>query len=104
MSLIQVLLLDDELTRFRHIEGPSTVFGTALNYCVLRILGVPADHPTCVKARATLHKLGGANAAPSWGKFWLSVLNVYDWEGCNAIPPELWYVRLVDVATCFLTF
>jgi len=45
-----------------------------------------------VKARATLHKLGGAAAAPSWGKFWLSVLNVYDWEGNNPIPPELWCV------------
>jgi len=73
-----------------HIEGPSTVFGTALNYCVLRILGVSAEHPTCAKARATLHKLGGATGAPSWGKFWLSVLNVYSWDGCNAIPPELW--------------
>ncbi|THH29516.1 hypothetical protein EUX98_g4663 [Antrodiella citrinella] len=72
-----------------HIEGPSTVFGTALNYCVLRILGVSAEHPTCAKARATLHKLGGATGAPSWGKFWMSVLNVYSWDGCNAISPEL---------------
>ncbi|EJD41513.1 terpene synthase [Auricularia subglabra TFB-10046 SS5] len=73
-----------------HIEGPSTVFGTALNYCVLRILGVGPDEPVTAKARATLHKLGGAGGAPSWGKFWLSVLNVYDWEGANPIPPELW--------------
>ena len=42
----------------RHIEGQSTVFGTALNYVVIRILGVDADHPYMVKARATLHKLG----------------------------------------------
>ncbi len=28
-----------------HIEGCSTVFGTALNYTVLRLVGVPADHP-----------------------------------------------------------
>ena len=33
---------------------------------------------------------GGATGAPSWGKFWLSVLNVYDWAGNNPIPPELW--------------
>lgn len=61
------------------------------------------------KARLTLHKLGtsilsifdmlieymlqgGAAAVPSWGKFWLSLLNVYDWEGNNPIPPELWLV------------
>jgi len=42
----------------RHIEGHSTVFGTALNYVVLRLLGIDADHPVLVKARATLHKLG----------------------------------------------
>jgi lanosterol synthase len=56
-----------------HIEGVSTVFGTALN-----------------KARTTLHELGGATGIPAWGKFWLSVLNVYSWDGVNPIPPELW--------------
>ncbi|KAF9267102.1 terpene synthase [Marasmius fiardii PR-910] len=73
-----------------HVEGHSTVFGTALNYAALRLLGVSADHPTCTKARGTLHKLGGACGIPSWGKFWLSLLNVYDWEGNNPVPPELW--------------
>ncbi|CAG8444507.1 1405_t:CDS:2 [Acaulospora colombiana] len=73
-----------------HIEHHSTVFGTALNYVTLRILGVDADHPLMVKARGTLHKLGGAAGAPSWGKFWLANLNVYDWEGINPIPPEFW--------------
>ncbi|KAG6334196.1 hypothetical protein ID866_4896 [Astraeus odoratus] len=73
-----------------HIEGHSTVFGTALNYAALRILGVHADHPTAVKARACLHKLGGAAGSPAWGKFWLAILNVYDWEGVNPVPPELW--------------
>ncbi|KAJ7880320.1 terpenoid cyclases/protein prenyltransferase alpha-alpha toroid [Mycena olivaceomarginata] len=64
-----------------HVEGHSTVFGTGLNYTALRLLGMDADHPVCVKARGTLHKLGGATAIPAWGKFWLSLLNVYDWAG-----------------------
>jgi lanosterol synthase len=86
--------------------------GTALNYVALRLLGVPAEHPVIVRARATLHKLGGHNnpeiiyyavrlqflggaaASASWGKFWLSILNVYDWEGNNPIPPELWCVNM----------
>lgn len=34
--------------------------------------------------------LGGAVCAPQWGKFWLSVLNAYDWEGNNSLFPELW--------------
>ena len=41
-----------------HVEGHSTVFGTALNYVALRILGIDKDHPVCVRARGTLHKLG----------------------------------------------
>ena len=32
--------------------------GTALNYVALRLLGVPAENPVIVQARATLHKLG----------------------------------------------
>ncbi|RUP44873.1 terpenoid cyclases/protein prenyltransferase alpha-alpha toroid, partial [Jimgerdemannia flammicorona] len=74
-----------------HIEGVSTVFGTALNYVTLRILGLSADHPAMIKARATLHRYGGAVGAPAWGKFWLSAMGVYDWEGVNPIPPELWF-------------
>ena len=33
---------------------------------------------------------GGARAIPSWGKFWLSVLNVYSWDGMHSILPEMW--------------
>lgn len=73
-----------------HIEGVSTVFGTALNYVALRILGLGPDHPAMVKARGTLHKYGGAIAIPAWGKFWLAALGVYEWKGVNPIPPELW--------------
>ena len=72
------------------MEGKSTVFGTSLNYVALRLLGVPADHPVALKARSTLHKLGGATGNPAWGKFWLSILNCYEWDGQNPITPELW--------------
>jgi lanosterol synthase len=57
---------------------------------VLRILGVDADEPMMIRARATLHFHGGAAAIPSWGKFWLSILNVHDWRGVNPTPAELW--------------
>ncbi|KAJ3175039.1 Lanosterol synthase (Oxidosqualene--lanosterol cyclase) [Irineochytrium annulatum] len=73
-----------------HTAGDSTCFGTALNYVALRIMGVGPDHPVCVKSRAFLHSIGGAVGVPAWGKFWLSVLNVYDWKGNNPVPPELW--------------
>ncbi|OSS46813.1 hypothetical protein B5807_08745 [Epicoccum nigrum] len=73
-----------------HIEGESSVFGTAMNYTVLRILGADAEDPRMQRARATLWKLGGALNGPHWAKFWLSVLGVLDWDVVNPVPPELW--------------
>eukprot|EP01112_Ceratiomyxa_fruticulosa_P004502 TRINITY_DN15039_c0_g1_i1.p1 TRINITY_DN15039_c0_g1~~TRINITY_DN15039_c0_g1_i1.p1 ORF type:complete len:485 (-),score=83.51 TRINITY_DN15039_c0_g1_i1:619-2073(-) len=73
-----------------HIEGHSDIFGTSLQYVSLRILGLPADHPAIVKARTFLHNNQGALGIPSWGKFWLAVLGVYDWTGLNPIPIEMW--------------
>ncbi|GME60715.1 putative oxidosqualene:lanosterol cyclase [Neofusicoccum parvum] len=73
-----------------HIEGDSSVFGTALNYTVLRLLGASAEDPRVVKARACLHKLGGAVNGPHWAKFWLSTLGVMKWDIVNPVPPELW--------------
>lgn len=73
-----------------HIEAESSVFGTAMNYVALRIVGVDADHPKMVRARATLHRLGGATHGPHWCKFWLAILGVTKWDIVNPIPPELW--------------
>ncbi|XP_028991800.1 lanosterol synthase isoform X2 [Betta splendens] len=73
-----------------HVEDKSTVFGTALSYTSLRILGVEPDDPDMVRARSNLYSKGGAVGIPSWGKFWLAVLNVYSWEGMNTLLPEMW--------------
>lgn len=73
-----------------HIEGESSVFGTAMNYVVLRLVGVDAEDPMMVRARGTLHKLGGALAGPHWAKFWLAVLGVASWDLVNPVPPEIW--------------
>lgn len=37
--------------------------------------------------------IGGAAGIPSWGKFWLAILNVYSWDGMNTLLPEMWYER-----------
>ncbi|ANZ74862.1 BA75_02790T0 [Komagataella pastoris] len=73
-----------------HEWDKSTCFGTCMNYVVLRLLGLSKDNPVCTKARKVLHALGGALATPYWGKAWLSLLNVYKWEGVNPAPPEMW--------------
>ncbi|PQE08309.1 lanosterol synthase protein [Rutstroemia sp. NJR-2017a BVV2] len=73
-----------------HIEGESTVFGTAMNYTALRLIGVSEEDERMIKARGTLHKLGGAKNGPHWAKFWLSVLGVCQWDIVNPVPPEFW--------------
>ncbi|MFO0551306.1 MAG: terpene cyclase/mutase family protein [Polyangiaceae bacterium] len=73
-----------------HIESPSYVLGTALNYVAFRLLGVPADDPRVTRARTWLRDHGGAAGIPTWGKIWLAILGVYDWDGVMPLPPELW--------------
>lgn len=73
-----------------HTYDKSTCFGTSINYVILRILGMDRDHPAMVKARDTLRKLGGAIGNPHWGKAYLAMLNLYEWEGVNPAPPDLW--------------
>ncbi|KAK7247638.1 hypothetical protein RIF29_42525 [Crotalaria pallida] len=77
-----------------HIEGHSTMFGSALSYIALRILGEdPHDDDydgAMSKARKWILEHGGLVGIPSWGKFWVTVLGVYEWSGCNPLPPELW--------------
>ncbi|KAL6134824.1 hypothetical protein ACLB2K_067052 [Fragaria x ananassa] len=75
-----------------HIEGPSTMFGTALNYVSLRLLGEGADDGKGAMglARKWILDHGGVTAITSWGKMWLSLLGAYEWSGNNPLPPEVW--------------
>ena len=73
-----------------HIESPSTMFGSTLSYVTLRLLGVPPHDQDLVRARLFMHGHGGALFTSSWAKFWLCVLGVYEWDGINSIPPEMW--------------
>lgn len=70
--------------------APSILFTTVLSYVALRLLGVDAADPDASRARAFLRARGGAAQAASWGKYWLSILNLYDWEGVHPVLPELW--------------
>ncbi|KAI3680964.1 hypothetical protein L6452_35744 [Arctium lappa] len=75
-----------------HIEGHSTMMGSALNYIALRLLGERPDdrNGALGLGRKWILDHGGASSIPSWGKTYLSVLGVYEWEGCNPMPPEFW--------------
>ncbi|CAL5346323.1 unnamed protein product [Camellia sinensis] len=75
-----------------YIEGHSTMIGSALNYVALRLLGEGPDNGerAMTKARQWILDNGSATGIPSWGKTHLSVLGVYEWAGCNPLPPEFW--------------
>ncbi|MBA0784179.1 hypothetical protein Gotri_001772, partial [Gossypium trilobum] len=75
-----------------HIEGDSTMFGTALSYVTLRLLGETKDggNGAIENARNWILNHGGLTFIPSWGKMWLSVLGIYEWSGNNPFLPELW--------------
>jgi cycloartenol synthase len=80
-----------------HIESPSTMFGSALNYVTMRLLGEgPNDGDGLMeKGRKWILDHGGATAITSWGKMWLSVLGVFEWSGNNPLPPEIWLLPYI---------
>ncbi|KAM7459662.1 hypothetical protein LguiA_036656 [Lonicera macranthoides] len=78
-----------------HIEGHSIMLSTSFNYIALRLLGEGAeegsdDHREALgKGRRWILDHGSLTTIPSWGKMALSVLGLYEWTGCNPVPPEL---------------
>ncbi len=72
-----------------HEHSSPNLFVTTLVYVATRLFGIERDDPSIEPARRFLQAEGVLNI-PSWGKFWLALLNLYDWRGVNAILPELW--------------
>ena len=72
-----------------HEHEPPNLFVTTLVYVAARLLGVERGDPLIEPARRFIQE-EGVLGIPSWGKFWLAVLNLYDWRGVNAILPEVW--------------
>jgi lanosterol synthase len=73
-----------------HPESPGYVFFTTLAYVALRLLGESADAPMLARASGWLRaQPGGVKGIPTWGKFWLAMLGLYEYEGLNSVPPEL---------------
>ncbi|KAB1213289.1 Beta-amyrin synthase [Morella rubra] len=75
------------------IESHSNMIGTVFYYVSMRILGEGPDggqENACARARKWILDHGGVTYISSWGKIWLSMLGVFEWTGCNPIPPEFW--------------
>ncbi len=73
-----------------HPESGSYVFVTTLAYVALRLLGESADAPLTAPARRWLHaQPSGVLSNPTWGKFWLALIGLYDFRGMNPFLPEM---------------
>ncbi len=78
--------------------GPGCVFTSSLSYAALRLLGVPADDSDAMRMASWVRANGTPLGAASWGKFTLSLIDLYDYDGLDPISPELW---LLPYATPF---
>ncbi len=73
-----------------HPESAGYVFTTTLAYVALRLLGLAAADPLLAPALRWLHQQpGGVLSIPTWGKFWLAFVGLYEYDGINPVPPEL---------------
>jgi squalene/oxidosqualene cyclase-like protein len=81
--------LDDGCWGMHELSEPY-LFLTTLVYVAARLLGVTADDPLLARAGRFIADEGGAVAIPSWGKFWLALLGLYEWSGVNPVLPEVW--------------
>ena len=72
-----------------HPEAKGCMFTTVLCYVAMRILELDRENASLKNMRGWIISNGTALAAASWGKFILSLLNLYKYEGINPILPEL---------------
>lgn len=71
-----------------HREGKSYLFSTVLQHVALRLLGLGRTDPAVQRTHHWIQAHGGAVGIPSWGKYWLAILRLYDWQGINPVQPE----------------
>lgn len=72
-----------------HGEAPGSLFVTVLAYVALRAMGVPAGDPMTSAARSWLRaQPDDVTVLPSWGRMWLAMLGLYEYEGINPLVPE----------------
>ncbi len=73
-----------------HEKSEPYLFVTTLVYVAARLLGVEKEDPLLAPALQFIQEQGGVVPIPTWGKFWLAMLNLYDWCGINPVLPEAW--------------
>lgn len=70
--------------------GPGCVFTSALAYTALRFVDVPGDDPDAARLERWVRDHGTPLRAAPWGKFMLSLVDLYHYDGLSPLTPELW--------------
>ncbi len=73
-----------------HPHAAPSLYVTTLVYVAARLLGVAKNDALLKPAADFIRAEGGVAAIPSWGKFWLAMLGLYEWRGLHPILPEAW--------------
>ena len=73
-----------------HDKSQPYLFVTTLVYVSARLLGLPKEDPLLAQPLKFIREQGGVVTIPTWGKFWLAMMNLYDWRGVNPVLPEVW--------------
>jgi squalene-hopene/tetraprenyl-beta-curcumene cyclase len=85
--------------------GPSELNATCKAYFALKLAGDATDAPHMVKARKTVHHLGGLEHSNSYVRFYLALVGAVGWELVPAIPPELmllpnwFYINIYEMSS-----
>jgi len=85
--------------------GPSELNATCKAYFALKLAGDSADVPHLVRARETVHRLGGLEHSNSYVRFYLALVGALGWELVPAIPPELmllpnwFYINIYEMSS-----
>lgn len=72
--------------------GPADVSATVKAYFALKLAGVAYDDPALVRARNTIHRLGGIQASNSYVKLNLSLFDLYPRDCAPTVPPEVMFL------------
>ena len=94
LKMVRVILEEqnDEGGWSTYPGGPSQVSATVKSYFVLKMLGRPINDSVMVRARAVVHRLGGAQACNSFTRFYLALLGQISYDAVPYVPPELLFI------------
>jgi squalene-hopene/tetraprenyl-beta-curcumene cyclase len=85
--------------------GPSELNATCKAYFALKLAGDSPNLPQMVKARETVHRLGGLERTNSYVRFYLALAGALGWELVPAILPEImllpnwFYINIYEMSS-----